>query len=313
MKKLISICLVLLMSVAILSSCNQLVEEEKIATEDALEFHLLEDGTYGVSAGDANNFDKVVIPSTHNDKPVTKVMDKAFFEADNIKTIIVPDSVTSIGEYAFSECSSLKNLTIGNGVTYVGQAAFNNSHKLEYNRYDNGYYLGNNTNPYVILVFGQITHPDKIISSCEIHSQTKIIHFAAFYNNDDLKSITIPNGVIFIGNGAFGHCDSLESVTIPGSVKGMDAGVFSKCSGLKYVTVDEGVTTLGEYMFDDCTSLEIVSLPKSLKTIEDAVFADCTSLESINFGGTKEQWNDINKSSIWDVKAGNYTVHCSGR
>ena len=134
MKKLILVSLVLLMSVGILSSCSQPIEEEKIATEDALEFHLLEDGTYGVSAGDADNFDKVVIPSTYNDKPVTKVMDRAFFGAENIKTIIVPDSVTSIGEYAFSECSGLKNLTIGNGVTYVGSAAFNNSHNLEYNR-----------------------------------------------------------------------------------------------------------------------------------------------------------------------------------
>ena len=42
----------------------------------------------------------------------------------NIKRIIIDDSVTTIGNYAFSDCSSLTSVTIPNSVTTIGYHAF---------------------------------------------------------------------------------------------------------------------------------------------------------------------------------------------
>ena len=51
-----------------------------------------------------------------------------------------------------------------------------------------------------------------------------------------LTSITIPNSVTIIGDGAFIHCSSLTSITIPESVTSIGVWAFSECYGLDSVT-----------------------------------------------------------------------------
>jgi hypothetical protein len=48
---------------------------------------------------------------------VTSIWDYAFFECENLTSLIIPDSVTTIGDYAFYGCTDLKSITIGAGVT----------------------------------------------------------------------------------------------------------------------------------------------------------------------------------------------------
>ena len=310
MKKLICICLAFVFAIGALVSCNRSDAEEKPTEE--LEFHLLDDGTYGVSAGDAKDFEKIVIPATHEDKAVTTIMDKAFYEAKNIKSITVPDSVTRIGAYAFAECSGLKKLTIGNGVVFVGVAAFNNCSNLEYNKYENGYYLGNKANPYVILVFANAALAAET-TEFFIHEATRIIHFAAFYKYSNLKRITIPNGVICIGEDAFIYCDSLTSVTIPDSVTSVCNAAFFKCSNLESVKFGSGVTCINEDMFYECANLETVELPAGLKSIENGAFARCSNLKQIKFGGTEAEWDAVSKPAVWGIDENQYTIVCNGQ
>lgn len=310
MKKLISICLILILAIGTLSSCNPSPAEENPTEE--LEFHFLTDGTYGVSAGNAKEFEKIVIPATYNDKAVTKIMDKAFFEAKNIKSITVPDSITSIGEYAFAECSNLTNLTIGNGVTFVGDSAFNNCHKLNYNKYENGYYLGNKTNPYVVLAFANVELAEKT-TEFKINDATKIINFAAFHEYRSLKSITIPDGVTCIGVGAFSYCDSLTSITIPDSVTSLGKSAFNRCENLKSVKIGNGVTKINMTVFLNCSKLEVVELPGGITNIEESAFCNCSNLRSIIFNGTESEWNAIIKVDLWDQNTNNYTVTYAGQ
>ena len=310
MKKTFLICLVLALAIAVMSSCNVSPHQNDTPTED-LEFHLLDDGTYGVSAGDAKDFEKIVIPATYNDKAVTKIMDKAFFQAGNIKSITVPDSVTSIGEYAFSECSSLTDLTIGNGVTFIGSGAFNNSHRLKTTKYDNAYYIGNKTNPYVVLVTAPVSTPENPIDSCVIHNDTKVIGFGAFARNSDLKSINIPGGVKCISSSAFYGCSSLTSVTIPDSVTSIGRSAFFECDKLTSVKIGSGVTVINEFTFCACDKLETVELPGGITSIGDSAFADCPNLKQIKFCGTEAEWESVSKHSIWDVNSEQYTVVCN--
>ena len=55
---------------------------------------------------------------------VTSIVEKAFFQCRNLKSITIPDSVTSIGENAFSGCSSLESIIIPDSVTRIGREAF---------------------------------------------------------------------------------------------------------------------------------------------------------------------------------------------
>ena len=43
----------------------------------------------------------------------------------------------------------------------------------------------------------------------------------------------------------------------------------------------------------------------------DYAFEDCSSLKSINYNGTKAQWNAISKGSNWNYSTGNYIIYCT--
>ena len=108
-----------------------------------------------------------------------------------------------------------------------------------------------------------------------------------FMNCEFLTSITIPDSVTFIGDGAF-YRTGLTSVIIPNSVTSISYQTFARCADLTSVTIHDGVTSIG-----------------------DSAFAVCTSLTSITFTGTQEQWNAITFGSEWNYNTGNYTIHCT--
>ena len=260
---------------------------------------------------------------------VTSIGYLAFEHCEGLTTVTIPDGVTSIGNRAFFGCSELTTISIPDSVKSVGLEAFKHT-QLLYNDYDNAYYLGNENNPYVVLMKPMNT----LIGSCVIHSRTKAIAEEAFKGCVELTSITIPDGVTSIGNFAFEDCEELTSViipdgvtsigdfafwgcrgltsiTIPDSVTSIGSGAFSRCFGLTSVTIPDSVTSIGNFAFEDCDGLTSVTIPNSVTSIEDYAFRGCTGLTSITFQGTKEQWNAINKWGNWNFNTGNYTVYCT--
>jgi hypothetical protein len=65
----------------------------------------------------------------------------------------------------------------------------------------------------------------------------------AFYACTSLASVTIPNSVTSIGEGAFYGCTSLTNVTIPNSVTNIGAWAFFDCESLTSVTFQGTITS----------------------------------------------------------------------
>ena len=86
--------------------------------------------------------------------------------------------------------------------------------------------------------------------------------FATFYFCTSLTSITLPNSLMSIGNGAFYFCTSLTSITLPNSLMSIGNGAFYFCTSLTSITLPNSLTSIGERAFMFCTSLSLVtSLP----------------------------------------------------
>ena len=144
---------------------------------------------------------------------VTTIGSWAFKGCTSLTSITIPEGVTTIGSYAFEGCSGLTSIVIPDSVTTIGWYAFKGCTSLTYNVYDNGKYLGNESNPYLVL--GEATSTS--ITSCEINENCKVICGYAFYNCASLTSITIPASVTSIGEGAFMFCSSLTDVYYEGT------------------------------------------------------------------------------------------------
>ena len=145
---------------------------------------------------------------------LTTVDRYAFFSSSSLQSIALPDGVTTIGVAAFNGCNNITSISIPDSITTIENRAldFNSS---AFTVYNNAKYLGNSTNPYLVLVKAS----DTSLTTCDIHTGAKIILIFAFDNCTSLKSVTIPNSVTTICNAAFYYCNSLSTVYYGGTAE----------------------------------------------------------------------------------------------
>ena len=115
----------------------------------------------------------------------------------------------------------------------------------------------------------------------------------AFSDNESLASVTLPEGLTTIGEGAFYYCDGLKAIRVAPAnkqYKDIDGVLFTKDGktlvaypggGKTAYTIPAGVTSIGERAFRSCTSLTSVTIPNSVTTIGERAFRGCESLTSV--------------------------------
>lgn len=131
----------------------------------------------------------VVIP-----EGVTSIGLRAFEQCKSVQSVIIPEGVTNIGKNAFWGCRELSSVSIPDSVTKIAAGAFDYCDKLRYYIYDSAKYLGNETNPFMVL----IEATSRQIESCDVHNDTRLIYEGAFYGCSKLTTLTLPNSVIGI-------------------------------------------------------------------------------------------------------------------
>lgn len=147
---------------------------------------------------------------------------------------------------------------------------------------------------------GDIVIPERITVDGEDYVVNDI-GYNAFYNSQELTSISIPATVQNIGEASFDGCTGLTSLVIPNGVDSIGLYAFFGCSGLKSVTISPSVRYINEYAFgycenatdlvysEGCTTalathlsyLTSVSIPNTVTCIADSAFRECMYLESV--------------------------------
>ena len=98
---------------------------------------------------------------------------------------------------------------------------------------------------------------------------------------DDTGTITIPDSVTKIGEGAFANLSGLKTIIIPGTVKEIGSNAFAYNKTLENVIMQEGVEVIGNMAFSNCENLKNVVFPNSLLKIGDMGFYQCYSLTQV--------------------------------
>ena len=235
------------------------------------------------------NDEDVAIPKSILGAPVVAIGRYAFENCESIKSLTIPDSVIKIDDSAFSHCTSLEHVTLGRGIREINSSPFSQCYKMIYNRHGNGFYIGNEENPYMALV----SVAPEFIETIEIHPDTLIVCGSAFSRCSSLHEVVLPEGVISIGSSAFSNCSSLERVHIPDSVISIGSFAFSNCSSLERVHIPDSVISIGSFAFSNCSSLAGVYIPKNVKTIGSVAFGDCDSLIEITVSDENPHFKSV--------------------
>ena len=208
-----------------------------------------------------------------------------FIGDEEIKDLVIPNSVTSIGKYAFQYCIGLTSVTISNNVTSIGQYAFEHCSGLT------SVTIGNSLESIGEYAFGFCSgltsvYISDIAAWCTIDfngSSSNPLGYAQhlFIGDEEIKDLIIPNSVKYIGPYAFQGCDGLTSVTIPNSVKCIWEYAFSGCNGLTSVTIPNSVKYIWDSAFSKCSALTTITIGSGVETIGSYAFGKCPELADV--------------------------------
>lgn len=306
-------------------------EESSSETEDeskyseGLEYVINSDGkSYRCLGKGSCTSSKVIIPATYNSLPVTEIGSPSSgntIEWLGVEILIIADGERIVNRSVFSSSISIRELHVGSGVT-LDDGAFMYSKELQ------TVYLSDNVtiNDYV---FKECLKLNSVYMSDKTNLKGDDVFFACI----NLQNVALPKHMKTLPQAAFGKCSALTNITLPEGLTKIDSGAFLKCSSLNSITFPDGLEHIGENAFNSCTALEEISLPQGVKNICYQAFISCekleyvyipsstvmiegyvfayTTIKQINYGGTIDQWEKINKSEYWNCDSSVEKIICS--
>ena len=147
------------------------------------------------------------------------------------------------------------------------------------------------------------------------------IGYQAFYNNQGITSVVIPEGVTDVGYGAFFMCMKLAKISLPDTLEKVDTFAFdtfiatefdkipasiqwigeSAFEKAKITTLDlpEGLTHIGNKAFFNA-GVESLSLPESVTEYGDYIFYGCQNLSYVEL---PDNMTELPMGIFWNCTA----------
>lgn len=215
---------------------------------------------------------------------------RLYLNGEEVKDLVIPNSVTRIGRAVFDGCKSITSVTIPNSVTEIGQLAFSGCNNIAAVHITD-------LSAWCNINFEGFIH---IMGLEPLHTSNPLSYGGRLYlNGKEITEVEIPNSVSKL-YATFNGCVSLTHVTIPNSVTSIANSAFYRCSNLKNVAFSDSVMSIGDYAFSGCSSLTSVIMPNSMTSIGENVFRDCSNLKNVTFS---ESMTSTGYSTFWGCSA----------
>ena len=150
-------------------------------------------------------------------------------------------------------------------------------------------------------------YENQSIKKVILPDSVKTINYGAFSTCNNLESIDLGEGLTYLGQSAFSDCTSLTSITLPESLEDWGNAIFFGCAELTEITIPSKITTVGGSMFESCRALTSVTMT-GIESIDGWAFYDCRSLEEITLPASLVQIGEAafeNCTSLATVNFGN--------
>lgn len=275
---------------------------------------------------------------------VTEIDGAVFLGCKELE-ITIPSNVTSIRQEAFKNCTDLK-ITLSEGLLSIGNDAFANCENLKISiplsvkTIASGAFAGCTK---AVTEEDGLSYVDKWFigghKDGTVNLKAGTVGIATYAITDAVNVITIPDSVRYMSASAFRYAKGLK-VNYGGDLASWckivfgdsDANPLTSATDLKilyngeYVSaltvkdnltaleIPDGVTQINKDAFVYYSALEAVYIPKSVTKISADAFYYCNNLVDIFFGGTRTEWEAVEKEENWDRGVGGskgYTVHCT--
>ena len=202
-----------------------------------------------------------------------RIGNNAFREKDNLREVILPNSITSIGEAVFYHCSYLKKVKLYEGLTTIGRQAFQET-----------------------LLY-DITIPSGVIT----------MGAEAFWSCKELKKVSLPSSLTAIPSNFFRLCNKLEEINFPEQLRSIGEYAFLSCTSLSKISLNTLLRTIDSRAFYNCSGLTELRIPPMVETIGDLAFSGCNNIQEIYvyIANAKDIKIDQNTFSCWN----NATLH----
>ena len=203
---------------------------------------------------------------------------------DKLKNVNIYEM--GIGYGAFGSCYNLKTISVAGK---IDPSAFYSCSQLSSITY-RGAYLSQSSKP-ADNGESYFANYAKTVTSFAIESTSTenipntFIPAYLCYDLYNLTSLSIPNYVTTIEEGAFRACSSLTSVTLPASIKYIGESAFENCSKLATCPLGSSHTalkTIGKRAFAR-TAINSFYVPESVTSMGGQLVDGCKSLKGIRF------------------------------
>lgn len=195
------------------------------------------------------------------------------FSRVNLEEIVLPQSLTTLGYHCFSS-SRIGSINIPSGVGAlegISGATITNLRIEDGEQSISGsggkisvenLYMGRTIDTNVAKFPG--------LKSLEIGNNVTLIQNEMFANGE-FATVTLPEGLTYIGSSAFANCKNLTGIFLPENITVIGSSAFAGCSALSHTNWPSQTTIINRAVFKDC-ALTQFDIPETVWCIDENAF-----------------------------------------